>query len=470
MAPKKKKMGNKLSLTIDHKLNINTFCLTFALFDRLRLIMAPSEIVELSEKIILQFWEVQESKKSLGLAEYKLKGAPLFDSTNEESSQFKHLLCTLIKSYYETGWHLEASMCLNDANKSQVIFKKKQPIHTQIGMVSLLFDDIISVIGPESIQTAVKQAISSSWPNGVNKELNTSTQTRQSYEIKLNGYPWNSGYGHADYYNSSNLVCSIFKSAERFGWKFVDSIQTYKKSSLIFRYEPESIEAGDYFALIIDRTDRINIVSPPAKTIDIIKDSISSAWTKGIQKEGEHLNTYEFKLKGNPWWNYGDDIVHSKRVINKIVDNLKSNNYSLHAICDTQTLNSKLGTFFFKKRNLSSPARTLTMGFTLSKFILITDDLNGFSNLVREALNSGGWVSGFGESNFFGALRFELNGKPFLSHSSQPDAVRFILVMLVLFDKLDGLRNFKYLTSGDLNDSHASKFRNTFSLLFEYSP
>ena len=464
-------MGNKLSLTIDHKLNINTFCLTFARYDRLRLIMAPSELVELSEKIILQFWEVQESKKSLGLAEYKLKGTPLtqLDNTNEESIRFKHLICTLIKSYYETGWHLEASMCLNDINISQVIFKKKQPIQTQIGMVSLLFGEFISVIGPDSIQAAVKQAISSSWPNGVSKELNTSTQTRQSYEIQLNGYPWSS-FSQTDYFNSPNLICSIFKSAERFGWKYVDSIQTTRKSSLLFRYEPESIEQGDYFALVFDRLDRINIVSPPAKTVDIIKASISSAWSKGIQKEGEHLNTYEFKLKGYPWRNYEEDIVHSKRLINKIVDGLRASNYSLHAICDTQSLNTKLGTFFFKKSSVSSPARTFALGFTLSKLILITDDLNGFSNLVREALNGGGWASGFEESNYFGAFQFELlNGEPFFSHSSKPDAVRFVLVMLVLFDKLDGLRNFKYLTSGDLNDSHSLKFRNTFSLLFECS-
>ena len=123
-------MGNKLGLTIDKKLSINTFCLTFAWTDRIRLIMAPAEIVDLSEKIILQFWKVQDSKKSVGLAEYKLKGYPLryTEITNEKSFNFKHLICTLIKSYYEMGWHLEASMCLNQSNISQIIFKKTSPL------------------------------------------------------------------------------------------------------------------------------------------------------------------------------------------------------------------------------------------------------------------------------------------------------------------------------------------------------
>ena len=457
-------MGNKLGLTIDKKLSINTFCLTFAWTDRIRIIMAPAEIVDLSEKIIFQFWKVQESKRSEGLAEYKLKDSPLnyTETTSEESFNFKHLICTLIKSYYETGWHLEASLCLNQSNTSQIIFTKKQPTQTQIAMVSLYLGNTISVIGPESMQAAVKQAVSSSWPNGINKELNTSTQTRQSHVIHLN---------QSDHYNSPELICSIFKSAESLGWNYVSSIQKNQKSSLLFRYEPDEIEQGDYFALILDRNDKINILSPPAGTIDAIKGSINAAYDKGIQKEGAHLNTHEFTLNGNPWLNQGENVVHSKRLINQIIDDLKSNQYDLHAICDTLTLYSKFGTFFFKKcknQEKNSPrAKTLTLGFSLSK-IIITDDLNNFSELVREAL-SVGWDFGSTESSLGGALEFRLNGVPLISDPDTPDTIGLVLFMLVLFDRLDGFSRFKFLTSGDLNDSHNLKFTNTHSLLFQYN-
>jgi hypothetical protein len=426
--------------------------------------MAPAEIVDLSEKIILQFWKVQDSKKSVGLAEYKLNGSPLnyTEITSEESFNFKHLICALIKSYYETGWHLEASLCLNQSNISQIILKKKQPTQTQIAMVSLYLGNTISVIGPESMQAAVKQAISSSWPNGINKELNTSTQTRQSHVIHLN---------QSDHCNSPELVCSLFKSAESLGWSYVSSIQKNQKSSLLFRYEPERIEQGDYFALLLDRNDKINIVSPPNGTIDVVKGSISAAYDKGVQKEGAHLNTYEFTLNGNPWLNQGENVVYSKRLINQIIDDLKSNHYDLHAVCDTLTLHSKFGALFFKKcknQQKNSPrAKTLTLGFSLSK-IIITDDLNAFSELVRQAL-SVSWDFGSSESSLGGALEFKLSGVPLISDPDTPDTIGFVLFMLVLFDRLEGFSRFRFLTSGDLNDSFNLKFANTHSLLFQYN-
>ena len=411
-------MGNSPSL--EYNLNLELFSIKFAHRDRLRLIFAPNDIVLLTEKTISQLWEIQEVKKSPGLVEYKLKGNPLTNTLSDENIQFKYLLCSLIKNYLEIGWHLEANMCLNRYGNSgsSLIFKRKEPLNTFVSCLSLDMGDKINVLGPENMIAVIKDSIVKNWPNGIQEERDTSVGNRQSYKFKLKGYPW-TGVISEEKYNAPDLICSIFKALYGIGWVFYAAIETSenKINTLFFRYLPNSTTpTTEIFPLLFHRTDKINIINPPPFTIDLLRDTIVATWPKGLQDQQIKYNSFEFKLKGNPWLNYGEESVFSKRLINKIIENFRLKGYELYSICDTSSSDYKMSTFFLQKSPSPpriSPSRVLSVTFNESDKMRIIDDLNGFSNIVRDALKQG-WSKGVkSESNFCGSLEFKLNGYAF---------------------------------------------------------
>ena len=90
--------------------------------DRLRLINASSQVVELVRGVVRQFWPlIQREKDRFGSHEFKLKGYPWSDEGEQELPAIT-LLCQLFTALRRIGWkvmmhlgenvHLWPEICL----------------------------------------------------------------------------------------------------------------------------------------------------------------------------------------------------------------------------------------------------------------------------------------------------------------------------------------------------------------------
>jgi hypothetical protein len=307
------------------------------------------------------------------------------------------------------------------------------------------------------------------WHKGVLTELNFSATGGLWFQFKLSGFPWNSA-NNEDYLNGSNLVCEIFKNFEKIGWMYLASIGFSKKSTLFFRYSSDSADQNaEYFPLILDRVNKMSVLNATPKLIDLIRESIKNSWLSGIENESGVANVYVFRLNKSPWLGVGADSVSSKRIISKIIECLKLNYYEMYTASDLCSNNVKFCTLFFKKSiNVSKElTKTFMLSFNELNKMRITDDLNGFSNIIRDACQIG-WQRGVrAESNFYGSCQFELVGLPFKIDMSSADCIEFIILILILFDNLDRYANLKFVSSIDLYDS--AKTSNINALVFQTS-
>ena len=464
-------MGNSASTPlVNFSINLDVFCLTFAGKDRVRLIIAPDEIIRLTGDIISSSWIIQKTTRSLGLVEFKLKGYPMETMGSTETYNFKYLVSKIIKNYYELGWAIEATPCLNQSSTSQIIFKKNKPIDTQIACICLDGNDLVAVLGPDNMVYSIRETLNSFWHKGILNEFNLGTDVCQWFQFKLIGFPWVSS-NNEDFLNGANLVCEIFKSLEKAGWPYLASIGFSKKSTLFFKFSPENVNQNiEMFPLVLDRVNRINVLNSPLKIIDLIRESIKNSWLNGIENESGVANVYEFMLSNNPWLCVGPNSVGSKRIVNKLIECLKLNYYELYTTSDLCSNNKKYSTLFFKKSQNSNIelCKTLMLSFNELNKLRITDDLNAFSDIIKDACQIG-WQRGIREElNFYGSCQFELVGYPFKKDPFSKDCVEFIIFMLILFDNLDRYSNLKFVSSIDLYDSLDS-MSNGNALVFQTS-
>lgn len=69
-------------------------------------------------------------------------------------------------------------------------------------------------------------------------------------------------------------------------------------------------------------TDDLRFLNFPPEVIDQCRNTVTSVWTGGIQREGTYGNSHEFKLSGYPWSAMGSDAMQSRRMIAALLGTL----------------------------------------------------------------------------------------------------------------------------------------------------
>ncbi len=64
--------------------------------------------------------------------------------------------------------------------------------------------------------------------------------------------------------------------------------------------------------VILNMSDRLRLIRFPLKIIDVIREAIIISWPRGLNKEKQDIDFYEFKLHGNPWWSQRTEAVSSR--------------------------------------------------------------------------------------------------------------------------------------------------------------
>ena len=434
-------MGVTPSVQLNMPQNFSYFSLTFGHTDRLRLIMAPQEIKNATDEILLKFWTLQDKNEQPGFIEYKLKGTP-FSPSQELDKKVKYLICLLLKKYYSLGWHFRVSSDLQRLGSSSdvLIFERLPTLLTFVICVSLNSSDKIRVFASEEVISSVKNAIIAIWSLGIQKE----ERFDNGFEFKLKGNPWGGWTADNDEtYISVNLINYILQLLYNQGWAFIGSIKSggrqFDLNALYFRFDPELQdqnklqEPSRFFALSLNQNDRIRLINAPNDLVNAIKTM--QTWAKGVQEEMIIGTTYEIKIKGNPWWCDSMETVYSRQLISNILKLLRQYYWNLYATCElSYHLNSKSVFFFRYDSSNNANLRPLCISLNESDKIRVIDGNQNHVNAVAHAI-ANAWPEGIQDQNLYaGAYQFKLKGNPFGGSSSNP--IYASAVMMYIFANL----------------------------------
>jgi hypothetical protein len=75
---------------------------------------------------------------------------------------------------------------------------------------------------------------------------------------------------------------------------------------------PPAYTSYQHACMTLNMSDRLRLIRFPPRIIDVIRQAITKSWPRGLNKEKQDIEFYEFKLYGNPWWGQGDEAVSSR--------------------------------------------------------------------------------------------------------------------------------------------------------------
>lgn len=75
---------------------------------------------------------------------------------------------------------------------------------------------------------------------------------------------------------------------------------------------PPAYTSYQHAGVTLNMSDRLRLIRFPATIVDVVRQAIITSWPRGLHKEKEDIEFYEFKLHGNPWWGQGDESALSR--------------------------------------------------------------------------------------------------------------------------------------------------------------
>ncbi|KAF9586651.1 hypothetical protein BGW38_000025 [Lunasporangiospora selenospora] len=164
--------------------------------DKIRLIGTPPELTAPLRSGILESWgTIQRESCYAGSHEFKLKGKP-WHVEGPDSVRARRLLAAVLLIMARNGWNLLQStgMTRRDQDRDTLFFEHGVPdAQVELFTVSFNRSDRIRVIGlaplVSQMVTLLKQAISSQWKYGIQREKDYCG----AYELKLEGRPFVAG-------------------------------------------------------------------------------------------------------------------------------------------------------------------------------------------------------------------------------------------------------------------------------------
>ena len=85
-----------------------------------------------------------------------------------------------------------------------------------------------------------------------------------------------------------------------------------KSESNIPVESPPTYSSYQHACLTFALTDRLRLCRFPPAIISVVRNIINATWSRGLQKELQELDYYEFKVRGNPWANSEDEYAETR--------------------------------------------------------------------------------------------------------------------------------------------------------------
>ena len=197
--------------------------------DRIRLIAAPPEVTQCVRNTIVSFWKkgIQKEQDYYGSWDFKLKGTPWW-ADGTEAVQSRLLITKIVEALLARGWIVQIGidMTSKDQDKSVLMFQRSAVPPAPIFCLSLNETDKLRLINaPQNVIDMFRQVVESKWLFRIQQE----NPYDQSWEIKLNGNPWNYGINGHDGAHGRVLLCFLLQAFAQLGWRHVLSADVSAK-------------------------------------------------------------------------------------------------------------------------------------------------------------------------------------------------------------------------------------------------
>ena len=207
-------------------------------------------------------------------------------------------------------------------------------------------DKLRVIYGTDYEISIIRQVIEATWLPGIQRET---FMLNGVHEFKLSGYPFAVNISSSNAVLSRRMAGGVLQRLNRDGWKLLISSDLTRTSHLttwIFKKVPVVTLSSQPFMVVgLSSTDSLMVLNAPAELHQTFKDVLDKSWPRGIQRWSYENFVLLIKLKGTPWHPDGDETVHSRVLLQTLVNDLHARQWNLFG-----NSNHKSGTniFFFE--------------------------------------------------------------------------------------------------------------------------
>ena len=347
-------------------------CIAIRAPDKLRIILGSDYEASIIRQVIQETWPKGIQRETFQLNEvheFKLKGFPFSKMTSQSDAiSSRRMAERILHRLYRDGWRLQISSNLTRTTDLTTWFFRKVPVASFpfkpfliVGLSS--YDSLMVLNAPTDLHKLFKDAIEKTWPKGIQQW----TYENEVLLVKLKGYPWQPD--GEDTVHSRVVLQTIIGDLLQKQWKLYGNSNLKSAANTLFFEHDPNMPLGQpsppQFTISLNTHDLIRVISAPESLVSAVRSTIQSFWLKGIQKESRYAESWEFKLKGNPWWASGDEAVESRFLILKLMETLQAYGWSpVTGIDSSRKLSDKSSLLFRQSQPRQSPFFCLSLNET----------------------------------------------------------------------------------------------------------
>jgi len=349
-------MGGAQSYLPPRPLGFEYFCIAVRASDKLRVILGTDYEVSVIRQVIKETWPpgIQNETSQLnGVHEFKLKGRPfLLNSSSSEAIMCRRLGGSILHRLYREGWKLLISCDLTrTTDLTTWVFKKvrveslsSQPFLV-VGLSS--YDSLMVLNAPTQLHQTFKDLIQKSWPPGIQDW----SYNNDVLLIKLKGTPWHPD--GSETVHSRVFLQTLVSDFQLKQWNLYGNSNLKSSTNTLFFEHDPNILPGQlsvmHFTISLNKHDTLRLIGIPDSLVPAIRHTIQTSWLRGIQEESCYFDSWQFKLRGNPWWASGQEAVDSRYLILKLIECLQSYGWMIIASIDSSRKLSDKSSLLFRQ-------------------------------------------------------------------------------------------------------------------------
>ena len=340
--------------------------------NRLRLVNAHSEVVEVIEKSLIEYkLDFKLYFSSQVTCAFKLISKPFVPGgcSEEKTIKIKRALARMIVQLQTINWEIVINTDIGRENTNSCIFFRKIVILNRFKKEKFERDGNIFIFSPSGDHNILLIDV----PSNIEKEVVeniTNVCKVENYDLienvddafitsklSLKGYSWYATEEHA--VAIRKMVLKVIKVARSHKYELVTNLNVKGTTdSLLFQHKrslssrlpiPRALldYPEDMFIMSLNRNDRLRLIEAPRYIETKTKEVISQNW--GVQDVGEYAGSFEVKMYGRPWWADGEDTVRARNLIAVLIAKFKSLGWEVGASVDMSRKLQDKTVFMFRQ-------------------------------------------------------------------------------------------------------------------------
>lgn len=458
-------MGGNQSNLPPRPMGFEYMCIAVRETDKLRIVLGTDREISIIRQVIEESWPKgiqQETFKMNGVHEFKLKGNPFCAGTSSSDAIISRKMAgNVLHRLYRDGWKLQMSSDLTQTTDLTTWIFKQDTTSICPSLPFLIvglssYDSLMVLNGPMDLHQTFKDVIEKSWPQGIQRW----TYENDVLMIKLKGNPW---YANGeDTVHARVILHTLIGALQVKQWKlYGNSNLRSSANTLFFEHDPNIVPgiqfspipgmqfSQSHFTISFNSHDLLRLIGAPEGLVSAVRNTLQTFWSRGIQEERSYAGSWQFKLRGTPWWASGDEAVDSRFLVLKVLEALQAYGWSVAASVDCSRKDSDKSSVIFKT---SQPTQSHFFCISLHE----TDKLRlinapeDVAKICQDVIQSQ-YLLGIQRVQLYGkSLEFKFVGNPWSCGIDGHDGIHGRNMLLHIFRALAG-RFWRPVTSADVS-------------------